>query len=174
MCTDISEVVLQGHAMPARIKFKCFIDHATLGSICPSVCLGSWELRCPPLQWYRAMLCSTDVLCAPQICVMHHGAPQICVMHHGAQRGATFFRSSGHDTSIFFVYVISYNLDYAQCQSRCLLLLSNDCRVMDHCPSMMSGDVTDWHHGAKRTVKHVTWEVCEWWGIFTLLPILSY
>ncbi len=30
-----------------------------------SVCLGLWNLRCAPLQWYRAMLCTTDLLCAP-------------------------------------------------------------------------------------------------------------
>ncbi len=35
---------------------------------------AGFVLRCAPLQWYRAPLCTIDLHCAPPTCIVHHGA----------------------------------------------------------------------------------------------------
>ena len=89
------------------------ISTPNFGSVGPTVQLGLWNLRCAPLQWYRATLCTINLCCAPW-----------------CTRGASFFRSRGHPEvlkmqlctdqmvhqKIFHVHVISHHLDGAQCE----------------------------------------------------------
>ena len=80
-----------------------------------SVCVGLWELCCTPLQWYRAKLCTTDL-------VVYQGAQGgpvfekygLCTnVHFGAaQRSFVLIRWC---TRWFCMNVISNHPDGAQC-----------------------------------------------------------
>ncbi len=55
---------------------KSYYQQRSREMIClvATVCLGLWNLRCAPLQWYGAMLCTINLHCAPPTCDVHHGA----------------------------------------------------------------------------------------------------
>ena len=62
--------------LPETLILTCHVNNR-IGpiflSVCPSVGLSLWELRCAPPQGYRTTLCTNDPCCAPPTCVVHHG-----------------------------------------------------------------------------------------------------
>ncbi len=63
---SVGVVILKGFAL-AKTLYSPF---ESLLSVC--ACL--WNVHCAPLQWHRAMLCTTNLRCAPPTYVVHHGA----------------------------------------------------------------------------------------------------
>ena len=76
-------------------------------SVCLSVCLGLWDLRCAPPREYRSTLCTIDLRCAPPTCVVYHGAQgePMSIRSGGHPRHFSFFGGSQGTCKIWTLFV---------------------------------------------------------------------